>query len=118
MRTGFTTSEMSSRMPLPEHAPPASPMSGKTVMSWHWCVRRVDCVPAPWSPPAHRPAMSPVSASAKMRGMLTISARSGASRGTRTTSMRNRDVSGSSSGSAPEQPGSSSAGRGELVPWM
>ena len=34
-RTGFTGSEMSSRMPLPWHAPAASPISGYEVMSWH-----------------------------------------------------------------------------------
>ncbi|PYR73990.1 MAG: hypothetical protein DMF86_19280 [Acidobacteria bacterium] len=32
-RTGWTGSEISSRMPLPEHAPAASPISGNTVMS-------------------------------------------------------------------------------------
>ena len=37
-RAGFSGSEMSSRMPLPLQAPPASPISGKTVMSWHWLV--------------------------------------------------------------------------------
>ena len=70
--SGCTGSEMSSRMPLPEHAPAASPSSGKTVMSWHWLVVLVRCVPGPWSPPVQRPAMAPVFASAKMRGRLTI----------------------------------------------
>ena len=38
-------------MPLPEQAPAARPISGKTVMSWHWLFARGFCVPAPWSPP-------------------------------------------------------------------
>jgi hypothetical protein len=70
-RFGFTGSLMSSRMPLPEHAPAASPTSGYTVMSWHWFVIRELCVPSPWSPPCQRPAMLPFS-SAKMRGRLTM----------------------------------------------
>ncbi len=51
---------MSIRMPLPEQAPAARPTSGKTVMSWHWLVVLVRCVPGPWSPPCQRPAIAPV----------------------------------------------------------
>src|SRR5829696_8812333 len=36
-RRGFTGSLMSRRNPYPSHAPPASPIAGYTVMSWH-CV--------------------------------------------------------------------------------
>src|SRR6188768_2649195 len=43
-RTGCTGSEMSSRMPLPEQAPAASPSDGYVVMSWHWLVWLVVCV--------------------------------------------------------------------------
>ena len=46
-RFGFTGSEMSSRMPLPEQAPAASPTSGYTVMSWHWFVVLVRWVSGP-----------------------------------------------------------------------
>src|SRR6185436_5488349 len=67
-RFGFTGSEMSSRMPLPPHAPAASPTAGYTVMSWHDEVARDDCVPGPKLPPCHRPAMAPVVVSWKMRG--------------------------------------------------
>ncbi len=34
MRTGLAGSLMSIRMPLPSHAPAASPISGYAVMSW------------------------------------------------------------------------------------
>ena len=103
-RIGFAGSVMSSRIPFPEHAPPASPIPGYAVMSWHWFVRRELCVPSPWSPPCQRPAMLPCS-SAKMRGMFTISAAAGSASGTFTTSMRKSAVFSSSSGSPPEQPG-------------
>jgi hypothetical protein len=96
-RTGFTGSEMSSRMPLPEQAPAAMPISGYTVMSWHWRVSRELCVPGPWSPPCQRSEMSPLSGSAKMRGRLTMRASCGEARGTWMTSMPNSAVSGSSS---------------------
>ncbi|NIP59431.1 MAG: hypothetical protein GWO00_16155, partial [Gemmatimonadetes bacterium] len=61
-RTGFTGSVMSRRIPFPEHAPAASPISGYAVMSWHWFVCRVLWVPGPWSPPVQSPAISPVPA--------------------------------------------------------
>ena len=35
IRTGFTGSEMSTRRPLPWHAPARSPISGNAVTSWH-----------------------------------------------------------------------------------
>src|SRR6185436_4379298 len=35
-RTGCAASRMSSSSPSPAHAPPARPISGYTVMSWHW----------------------------------------------------------------------------------
>ncbi len=34
-------------MPLPEHAPAASPPAGYTVMSWHWSVGWVSWVSSP-----------------------------------------------------------------------
>ncbi len=102
-------------MPLPEHAPAASPTSGNTVMSWHWLVRLVLCVPGPWSPPFQSPAMFPVS-SAKMRGRLMIFAVCGAAICTSITSMLKRAVLPSFSGSSPEQPSSSSPDRTEPVP--
>src|SRR2546430_13089629 len=37
MRTGCAGSVMSSRNPYPSHAPPARPIAGYTVISWH-CV--------------------------------------------------------------------------------
>ena len=46
-RFGLAGSEMSIRMPLPEQAPAARPTSGYTVMSWHWLVVLVRCVPGP-----------------------------------------------------------------------
>ena len=49
MRLGFSGSAMSNRMPLPEHAPAASFSAGKTVMSWHWSVVPVNCVPSPFA---------------------------------------------------------------------
>ena len=115
-RVGFTGSEMSSRIPFPEHAPPASPIPGYAVMSWHWFVKRLLCVPGPWFPPCQRPARLPCS-SAKMRGMFTISAAPGFASGTFTTSIRKSAVF-SSSGPPPEQPASSSPGRTRPVPWM
>ena len=60
--------------------------------------------------------MSPVSESAKMRGMFTISASSGASIGTSMISMRKSDVFSSSSAGSPEQPGSSLDERTPPVP--
>src|SRR5918997_5932417 len=36
IRLGRTGSLMSSRKPYPSQAPPASPIAGYTVMSWHW----------------------------------------------------------------------------------
>ena len=103
-------------MPLPAHAPAARPTSGKTVMSWQRLVTLDVCVPGPWSPPGHRPEMLPVDESAKMRGRLTTCAFSGAASGTWMTSMLKSAVSGSSFGSAPEHPASSSADRTVLVP--
>ena len=103
-------------MPLPEQAPAARPTSGNTVMSWHWLVIRELCVPGPWLPPCHRPAMLPVFGSAKMRGRLTIAAFSGAASGTLITSMLKSAVFGSSFGSLPEQSVSSSAERTGPVP--
>ena len=47
------------------------------VMSWHWLVVEVDCVPSPWVPPFQRPSTSPVCVSVKMRGLETILASSG-----------------------------------------
>ena len=87
-----------------------------TVMSWHWLVVLVRWVPGPWSPPAHRPAIAPVVASAKMRGRATIAAFSGFFSGTLITSMLNSAVFGSSSGFSPEQPASSSPERTLPVP--
>ena len=107
---------MSSRMPLPEHAPAARPTSGKTVMSWHWLVSLVFCVPSPCVPPFHSPAIVPVAGSAKMRGRLTIFAFCGAASGIWITSMLKSAVFSSSSGLPPEQPASSSPGRTFPVP--
>jgi hypothetical protein len=104
-------------MPLPEQAPPARPMAGYVVMSWHCAVIRDVCVPAPWSPPRHSPATLPA-ASAKIRGAFTMRASCGRASGTWMTSMRNSDVFGSSSGASAEQPGSSSPGRTGLVPEL
>ena len=89
---------MSIRMPLPEHAPAARPISGNTVMSWHWLVTREVCVPSPWLPPCQSPEIAPVAASAKMRGRLTMRAFSGAASGTWMTSMLKSAVLGSSFG--------------------
>src|SRR2546422_7414364 len=36
IRLGLATSRMSSSSPYPPHAPPANPIAGNTVMSWHW----------------------------------------------------------------------------------
>ena len=85
-------------------------------MSWHWLVTRRRCVPGPWLPPGHRPAIAPVAGSAKMRGRLTMRAFSGAASGTSMTSMLKSAVLGSSFGSAFEQPASSSPERTVLVP--
>ena len=103
-------------MPFPAHAPAASPTSGNTVMSWHWFVTEVFCVPGPWSPPGHRPEMAPVEESAKIRGRLTMRAFSGLAIGIWMTSMLKSAVFGSSFGSAREQPASSSADRTVAVP--
>ena len=103
-------------MPLPEQAPAARPISGNTVMSWHWLVTLVFCVPGPCAPPAHSPAIDPLAGSAKMRGRLTIRACAGAAIGIWITSMLKSAVFGSSFGSRPEQPASSSADRTALVP--
>ena len=103
-------------MPFPEQAPAAKPIAGYAVMSWHRLVELVSWVPGPWSPPPHRPAMSPVCSFVKMRGSLTTRASWGRSRGTRITSIRKNEVFGSS---APrlEQPSNSSGARTrELVP--
>ncbi len=53
-----------------------------------------------------------------MRGELTIAACSGCASGTRITSIRKSAEFGSSLGGAPEQPGSSSAGRTGAEPEM
>jgi hypothetical protein len=103
-------------MPFPEHAPAAIPRSGNTVMSWHWFVTLVRCDPSPCWPPSHSPAMLPVAGSAKMRGRFTTRASSGLASGTLITSMLNSAVFGSSFGSAPEHPASSSAARTGAVP--
>ena len=68
-------------MPLPEHAPAARPISGKAVMSWQRLDSAVRWVPGPWSPPRHRPASAPVSASRNTAGRLTMPASSGARQG-------------------------------------
>ena len=107
---------MSSRMPLPEQAPAARPTSGNTVMSWHWLVVLLRCVPGPLSPPGFRPAMAPVFSSAKMRGRLTTRAFSGAPSGTSITSMLKSAVLAFSFGSPPEQSASSSPERTPPVP--
>ena len=60
--------------------------------------------------------MAPVVGSAKMRGRLTIAAFAGAASGTWITSMLKSAVFGSSFGSLPEQPASSSPGRTGPVP--
>ena len=60
--------------------------------------------------------MVPVVGSAKMRGRLTIVAFSGAASGTLMTSMLKSAVFGSSFGSPPEQPASSSPDRTAPVP--
>ena len=60
--------------------------------------------------------MAPVAGSAKMRGRLTMCAFSGAASGTWITSMLKSAVFGSSFGSLPEQPASSSPERTVLVP--
>ena len=99
------------RIPFPEQAPAASPISGETVMSWHWLVIREFCVPGPCGPPAQSPATLRVVGSAKMRGRLTMRAFSGAASGTWMTSMLKSAVLGSSSGPSAEQPASSSAER-------
>ena len=101
---------------MPEQAPAARPTSGNTVMSWHWLVSLIFCVPGPLSPPLLSPAIAPVAMSAKMRGRLTIFAFCGAAIGTWITSMLNSAVFGSSSGFRPEQPASSSPDRTPLVP--
>src|SRR5439155_19784299 len=36
IRFGWATSWISSSRPYPPQAPPASPMAGWTVLSWHW----------------------------------------------------------------------------------
>ena len=60
--------------------------------------------------------MAPVVGSAKMRGRLTIFAVAGAASGTWMTSMLKSAVFGSSLGSSPEQPASSSPDRTVPVP--
>src|SRR6187551_2026488 len=52
MRFGLTTSLMSSNRPRPAQAPPASPISGYTVTSWHW----LGPVGGPWLPRPRPPA--------------------------------------------------------------
>ncbi len=46
-RLGRSGSLMSKMMPLPEQAPAAILSDGNTVMSWHWSVTLVVCVPSP-----------------------------------------------------------------------
>ena len=101
---------------MPEQAPAASPMSEYTVMSWHWLVWLVRCVPSPCVPPGHRPAMAPVASSANSRGRPTMAAFSGFFSGTLITSIEKSAVFGSSFGSRPEHPASSSPDRTVLVP--
>ena len=72
---------------MPEQAPAARPMAGYTVMSWHWFVSLVVCVPGPWSPFFARPAITPVAGSAKILGWLTTRAFSGDASGIWITSM-------------------------------
>ena len=80
-------------------------------MSWHWLVMRDRCVPDRGRRPARALEMAPLFGSAKMRGRLTIFAVAGAASGTLMTSMLKSAVFGSSFGSRPEQPASSSPGR-------
>ena len=84
-------------MPLPEQAPAARPISGKTVMSWHWLVRDVVCVPSPWLPPFHSPAIAGCWVGEDARTIDDLRVLRPAS-GTWMTSMLKSDVFGSSFG--------------------
>ena len=104
-------------MPLPEQAPAASPISGKTVMSWHWLVARrglraravVAALPEPGD-------VAGGGVGEDARPIDDASPSAGAASGTWITSMLKSEVLGSSFGSAPEQPASSSPERTVLVP--
>jgi hypothetical protein len=116
MRTGFTGSEMSSRMPLPAHAPAASPISGirgdvVALVRHRGALRARPVIAAGQSP-----AIAPVSMSAKTRGSLTTRACCGAFSGTWITAMLQYEDSGSSGGRSGEHPASSSPARATLVP--
>ena len=115
IRFGFSGSEMSNTIPLPEHAPAAIFLAGNTVMSWHWSVRLVSCVPSPWSPPRHSPAIWP--SAANTRGLSTIRAFAGSASGISITSMLNSAVRVSPVLS-PMQPASSSSSRTPEVPEL
>ena len=120
-RTGFTGSEMSSRMPLPWHAPAARPISGYAVMSWHVFVFGIGEYGVPDGCSGCRgsvfcrPLNAPVAGSVKIRGWLTIAAVSGAASGTLMTSIRHcvglPVVTGAAVAGAFSQPASSAAGR-------
>ena len=91
---GLTGSEMSRRMPFPEHAPVARPISGKAVTSWRRLFSAVRCAPGPRS--ATGPGR-PCLGIAEHLGRLTTAASSGRTSGMRMTSMRKRAVSGPAS---------------------
>ena len=74
----------------------------------------VRCVPSPWLPPFHSPAILPESA--KIRGELTMRAFSGAASGTLMISIRKSDVVESNSAEWPEHPANSLGERTTDVP--
>ena len=128
MRTGFTGSVMSRRMPLPWHAPAAMPSSGYAVMSWHVLVfgsgtvrdsGRVQRVPGSVF---CKPLNAPVTGSVKMRGWLTMAAAAGLASGTSMTSIRHcvgfPVVTGLCVRAAFSQPGSSKGERTPAVPEL
>jgi hypothetical protein len=102
-------------MPLPEHAPAASPISGYAVMSWHWLVCAVRCVPGRGRRPARGRRCRRWLGSAKMRGSADDARLCGA----RVAPGSPRCGRAPCRGPPPvgaEQPSSSSAGRTRLVP--